>query len=45
MRKARVKSEFEKDAENLRKQTEKNYINWVKKGWVNIVAKEGKKTT
>ena len=31
MRKVRVKSEFEKEAENLRKQTEKNYINWVKK--------------
>ena len=35
----RVKSKFEKEAEKLRKQTEKNYINRVKRGWENIMAK------
>ena len=39
MRAVRVKRKFEKEAEKLRKQTEKNDINRVKKGWKNIMAK------
>ena len=39
MRAVRVKSKYEKEAEKLRKQTEKNDINRVKKGWKNIMAK------
>ena len=39
MRAVRVKSKFEKEAEKLRKQTEKNDINRVKKEWKNIMAK------
>ena len=40
MKEVRVKSEFEKETEKLRQQTEKNWITRVKQGWVNITQKK-----
>ena len=45
MKKVRVKSEFEKESEKLRQQTEKNCITRVKQGWVNITQKKSQKIT